>query len=99
VLIGAGSGPCVVVAGGARDRSVDSPDWGGYPVDAAALRHGAGVEHETNDPDVAYANVTRRRLTPHQRAWLASSAGAGREQPCEKCVLDLVRSAQSRKRR
>ena len=70
VLIGAGSGPCVVVAVGVRDRSVDSPDWGGYPVDPAARRHGAGVERETNDPDVAYANVTRRQPTPYRREWL-----------------------------
>src|SRR5918911_342912 len=27
VIVGAGDGPCVVVAVGARDRSVDSPDW------------------------------------------------------------------------
>src|SRR4029434_147838 len=55
-IIGAGDG-CVVVAGGARDKSVDNPDWGGYPVDETALRHNAGVKKETNDPDEAYAHL------------------------------------------
>ena len=35
-IVGAGSG-CVVIAVGARDRSV-GPDWGGYTVDETALR-------------------------------------------------------------
>jgi hypothetical protein len=50
-----------VVAVGALDRSVDSPDWGGYPVDEVALKHGAGVEQETNDPNEAYAHVSPKR--------------------------------------
>ena len=41
------------LAVGARDRSV-GPDWGSYTVDERAIRHGAGVETETTDPDVAY---------------------------------------------
>jgi hypothetical protein len=56
-----------VLAVGARDRSVDSPDWGGYPVDEVALRHGAGVEQETNDPDVAYADVNPKRQPTRYR--------------------------------
>jgi uncharacterized cupin superfamily protein len=71
VIIGAGDGPCVVVAVGARERSVDNPDWGGYPVADVALRHGAGVEQETNDPEVAYASVTpRREPTRCRPEWL-----------------------------
>jgi uncharacterized cupin superfamily protein len=74
VIIGAGEGPSVVVAVGARDRSVDNPDWGGYPVDAVALKHGAGVEQETNDPDVAYANVNpKRQPTRYREGWLPSA--------------------------
>jgi uncharacterized cupin superfamily protein len=53
-IIGAGGGPCVVVAIGARDRSVGA-DWGAYTADELAQRHGAGVEEETSDADVAYA--------------------------------------------
>jgi len=70
VIVGAGNGPCVVVAVGARERSVDGPDWGGYPVDEVALRHGAGVEQETNEPQEAYARFTRRQPTRYRAEWL-----------------------------
>ena len=51
VIIGAGTGPCVVLAAGARRKGRGLR----YPVDEIALRHGAGVEEETGDPAVAYA--------------------------------------------
>jgi uncharacterized cupin superfamily protein len=70
VIVGAGDVPAVVVAVGARDRSVDSPDWGAYPVDEAALRHGAAVERETSEPQEAYAGLTRRRPTGYRTGWL-----------------------------
>jgi uncharacterized cupin superfamily protein len=70
VIVGAGDGPCVVVAVGARDRSVGGPGWGGYSVDDAARRHGAGVERETVEPQEAYAVWTRRRPTRYRREWL-----------------------------
>jgi uncharacterized cupin superfamily protein len=69
-IVGAGDAPCVVVAVGARERSVGGPDWGGYPVDDVALRHGAGVERETNDPEEAYAGLTRRQPTRYRADWL-----------------------------
>ena len=59
VIVGAGEG-CVVLAVGARDRSV-GPNWGAYTVDELALRLGAGVEVETTDPDEAYAPLRRGR--------------------------------------
>ena len=49
---------------------MNSPDWGGYPVDEVALRHGAGVEQETNEPEQAYAHVTRRQPTRYRSDWL-----------------------------
>jgi uncharacterized cupin superfamily protein len=71
VIIGAGDGPCVVVAVGARINSVDNPDWGGYPVNELALRHGAGVEQETTLPEEAYADVKpRREPTSYSPDWL-----------------------------
>ena len=70
VIVGAGAGPCVVLAVGARDRSTGGPDWGGYPVDEAALRHGAGVEQETTDPAEAYARFTRRGPARYRDGWL-----------------------------
>jgi uncharacterized cupin superfamily protein len=69
VIIGAGDEPCVVLAVGARERST-GPDWGGYTVDEAALRHGAGVEEATTEPKQAYAPVPRREPTSYRDGWL-----------------------------
>jgi uncharacterized cupin superfamily protein len=69
VVVGAGSGPSVVLAIGARDRST-GPGWGGYSVDEAAIRHGAGVEQETSDEKLAYARFTARKPTGYREGWL-----------------------------
>jgi uncharacterized cupin superfamily protein len=69
VIVGAGEASCLVLALGARDRST-GPDWGGYTVDEAALRHGAGVERETTDPKQAYAPFPRREPTRYRKGWL-----------------------------
>jgi hypothetical protein len=58
-----------VLAVGARDKST-GPDWGGYTVDEAALRHGAGVEQETSDPEEAYAPVGHREPSSYREGWL-----------------------------
>jgi uncharacterized cupin superfamily protein len=53
VLVGAGDGPCVVIAYGAR-----RPDDGTlYVADAVAARHGASVAADTPDPAIAYADA------------------------------------------
>jgi uncharacterized cupin superfamily protein len=70
VIVGAGDGPCLVLAVGARDLSVDNPDWGGYTVDEVALRHGAGVEQETTEPEQAYARFAKREPTRCRDDWL-----------------------------
>jgi uncharacterized cupin superfamily protein len=69
VIVGAGAGPCVVLCVGARDRSI-GPDWGGYSVDEAALRHGAGVEEETTEAAVAYARFAKGRPARYEEDWL-----------------------------
>jgi uncharacterized cupin superfamily protein len=69
VIVGAGDAPCLVLAVGARDRST-GPAWGGYTVDEAALRYGAGVEQETTDQDQAYAGVSRREPSHYREGWL-----------------------------
>ena len=69
VLLGAGETPCLVLAVGARDRST-GPDWGAYTVDEDALRHGAGVEQETTDPQQAYARFPTRERTRYREGWL-----------------------------
>jgi uncharacterized cupin superfamily protein len=51
VFIGAGDGPCAILAVGGRTiREVV------YPVSELAQRHGAGVPKETPSPQEAYAN-------------------------------------------
>jgi uncharacterized cupin superfamily protein len=70
VIVGAGDRHCVVLAVGARERST-GPEWGGYTVDEAALRHGAGVEQETTEATEAYAPVPRRQPTEYREGWLS----------------------------
>jgi len=65
IVIGAGNGPCVVLAVGAREHQ-GGPGWGGYSVDETALRHGAGVEEETSDARQAYARWPQRELGPYR---------------------------------
>lgn len=65
VIVGAGSGPCLVIAVGARAH-----DTLGFPADEVARRHGASVEDDTTDGGVAYASVPRRRPTAYREGWL-----------------------------
>jgi uncharacterized cupin superfamily protein len=58
-ILGAGEGPCVVLAVGAR--VADRPDDGKFVVSEAAVRHGAGVEREMTDPGEAYARFPPMR--------------------------------------
>jgi uncharacterized cupin superfamily protein len=69
VIVGAGAAPCIVLAVGARDRST-GPDWGGYTVDEAALRNGAGVEEDTTDAEKAYSRFPKRVPTEYREGWL-----------------------------
>ncbi len=58
VILGAGAGPAIVVAVGARGRGIG----GGvvYPASPAAARHGASVERETTSSIEAYATIKAR---------------------------------------
>jgi uncharacterized cupin superfamily protein len=67
VIVGAGGGPCVIVAVGTR---LTGDDWGAYTVDATAAKHNASVEEETTDPSVAYARFPARQPTVYQKGWL-----------------------------
>jgi len=69
-IVGAGDGPCLVLAVGARDKSV-GPEWGGYTVDETAARHGASVERDTTRPEEAYAHLPNREKQPFRADWLA----------------------------
>jgi uncharacterized cupin superfamily protein len=65
VIVGAGSGPCVVIAIGAREN-----DGLGFPADDVAKRHGASVEEDTLDGGVAYDPLPPRRRTAYRDGWL-----------------------------
>jgi uncharacterized cupin superfamily protein len=69
VIVGAGDGQCLVLAIGARDRSV-GPDWGGYTADEVARRHGASVERDTTKPKEAYAQVPQRQPSRYREGWI-----------------------------
>jgi uncharacterized cupin superfamily protein len=66
VLVGAGDGPSVVVAVGARGGRKGLH----YVVDAAALEHDAGVEEETNDYTQAYARFPASTRVRYRDGWL-----------------------------
>ena len=69
IILGAGDGPCLVLAVGAREHQ-GGAGWGGYPVDETALRHGASVEAETTDQAQAYARFPRFQPSPYRKGWL-----------------------------
>jgi uncharacterized cupin superfamily protein len=69
IIIGAGDSPCAVLAVGAREHQRPG-EWGGYPVDEVALRHGAGVEEETNSGAEAYARFPDPVPTRYRTGWL-----------------------------
>jgi uncharacterized cupin superfamily protein len=64
----AGENGCVVLAVGSRENQARGP-WGAYTVDEAAIRHGAGVEEETEESTVAYARFSQSKPTPYT-GWL-----------------------------
>jgi uncharacterized cupin superfamily protein len=65
VFIGAGDGPCAVLALGTR-LGTDVV----YPVSKLATRHRAGVARETRDPAIAYAETKPDVDTAYQTDWL-----------------------------
>ena len=67
-IVGAGNGPCVVLAVGARANQ-GGEEWGGYPVDPVARLHGAGVDVETNLGKEAYARYPARQPSAYG-GWL-----------------------------
>jgi uncharacterized cupin superfamily protein len=69
IIVGAGEGPSIVLAVGAREHP-DGPGWGGYTVDEIARSHGASVDEDTTEPKEAYARFKRRRPAPYREGWL-----------------------------
>jgi len=65
VIVGAGDGPCAILAVGVRPGA-DEEGKIVYPVEPAALEHRAGVETETPDAREAYAPFERPRPAPYR---------------------------------
>ena len=55
-----------------RENQAFGP-YGAYTVDEVALRHEAGVQEETQDPDVAYARFPKSAPSRYRDGWLSSS--------------------------
>ena len=64
MIVGAGDGPCTILAVGAREHQAG--EWGAYTVDELALRHGVGVEEETDDAAIAYARFPKPQPTRYR---------------------------------
>jgi uncharacterized cupin superfamily protein len=69
VIVGAGSGPCLVVAVGAREHDGE-PGSLAFPAEDAAGRYGASVEEDTDDGDVAYGSLPPRDPSAYRDGWL-----------------------------
>jgi uncharacterized cupin superfamily protein len=67
VVVGAGDGPAVVLAAGARGLARKGIV---YPVSAAAVKRNAGVTQETTKPAEAYAGLPGRSRTTYSPGWL-----------------------------
>jgi uncharacterized cupin superfamily protein len=66
VILGAGDGPAVVLAVGARGGRKGIV----YLVEPAALRHGAGVREQTTKSAEAYARFPRSTRSTYREGWL-----------------------------
>jgi uncharacterized cupin superfamily protein len=69
LIVGAGDGPCLVIAVGSRAHDGQSGSLG-FTADEAAKRNGASVEVDTIDGGVAYASVPGREPTAYRDGWL-----------------------------
>ncbi len=65
-IVGAGNGPAVVLALGARGGRKGIA----YLVAPAALKHGAAVEEQTTKFAAAYARFPRPARSPYREGWL-----------------------------
>jgi uncharacterized cupin superfamily protein len=67
VIVGAGDGPVVVLAVGARGRGRKGIV---YPTSQLAQKHGAGVKSETTKPAEAYADLPKWTRCAYRDGWL-----------------------------
>ena len=69
VFVGAGDGPCVILAASSRQFQANGP-WGYYTVDVTAERYGACPPEETQDGTLAYSRFAPERETRYAHGLL-----------------------------
>jgi uncharacterized cupin superfamily protein len=69
VIVGAGDGPCVVLAMSSRENHAFGP-YGVYTANEVARRYGASPEEDTQDGNVAYAGVPKSQPSRYREGWL-----------------------------
>jgi len=69
VLVGAGDGPCVIVAVSSRRFQKDGP-WGFYTADQTAARYGASPPETTQDGALAYRDFPESVPVRYRPGWL-----------------------------
>ena len=72
VIVGAGDGPCVVLAMSSRENQAFGP-YGEYIANEVARRYGASPEEDTQDGNVAYASFPEVEPGRYREGWLPSS--------------------------
>jgi uncharacterized cupin superfamily protein len=68
-IVGAGSGPSVILAIGAREHQAGA-DWGAYPYSDVAMKHDASPEEATARGDEAYARFPETQTVEYREGWL-----------------------------
>ena len=69
VFVGAGDGPCVILAASSRQFQKDGP-WGFYCADETARRYNASSPEDTQDGDVAYGRFPPSQTTRYREGLL-----------------------------
>ena len=65
VFVGAGDGPCVILAASSRQFQKVGP-WGYYSVDETAARYNASSPEETQDGGIAYEHFAPAEETRYR---------------------------------
>ena len=63
--VGAGDGPCVILAASSRQFQKDGP-WGFYCADETAARYNASSPEDAQDGEVAYARFPKSQPTRYR---------------------------------
>jgi uncharacterized cupin superfamily protein len=72
VVVGAGDGPCVVLAMSSRENQQYGP-YGEYIANEVARRYGASPDQDTQDTDEAGASLPDSEWSRYRNGWLPSA--------------------------